>query len=71
MWPQCHPRRWARVRARARIMRARYGGDAYYLARERARRPDGRRTCFWTRVAVELARLDGREIGVGTSDRWR
>ncbi|WP_430912258.1 hypothetical protein [Methylobacterium sp. sgz302541] len=52
-------------------MHARYGGDAYYLARERARRPDGRRTWFWTRVAVELARLDGREIGVGTSDRWR
>ncbi|MDP4027156.1 hypothetical protein Q8W71_31755 [Methylobacterium sp. NEAU 140] len=64
-------RRRARVRARARIMHGRYGSDAYDLARERARRPDGRRTWFWTRVAIALAHLEGREIGVRASDRWR
>lgn len=64
-------RRRARVLARARVMHRRYGDQAYYLARERARRPNGRRVRFWTRVAIELARLDGREIGVRTSDRWR
>ncbi|KMO27338.1 hypothetical protein VQ02_33370 [Methylobacterium variabile] len=64
-------RRWARVRARARIMHGRYGDQAYFLARERARLPDGRRVRFWTRVAIELARLEGREIGLGASDRWR
>jgi len=26
---------------------------------------------FWTRVAIELARLEAREIGLGISDRWR
>lgn len=48
-----------------------YGDQAYFLARERARRTDGRRVWFWTRVAIELARLEGREIGLGTGDRWR
>jgi hypothetical protein len=48
-----------------------YGDQAYFLARERARLPDGRRVRFWTRVAIELARLEGREIGLGTGDRWR
>ncbi|MEN3213951.1 hypothetical protein PUR23_28610 [Methylorubrum populi] len=52
-------------------MHRRHGGQAYYLARDRARRPHGRRVWFWTRVAIELARLEGREIGVSTSDRWR
>ncbi|KMO22851.1 hypothetical protein [Methylobacterium indicum] len=59
------------MRARARIMHRRYGSDAYYRARERARRPEGRRTRYWTKVAVEVARLEGREIGVHASDRWR
>lgn len=64
-------RRRAKIRARARIMHARYGPSAYHLARDRARRPNGGRVWFWTRVAIELARLDGREIGVRTTDRWR
>ena len=42
-----------------------------HLARDRARRPNGRKVWFWTQVALQLARLDGREIGVRTSDRWR
>ena len=52
-------------------MHGRYGGAAYFLARERARRPDGWRVRFWTCVAIELARLEGWEIGLGASDRWR
>lgn len=47
-----------------------YAGRAYYIARERARRPTGRRDPFWTGVAVELARLEGRVIGERTSDRY-
>ena len=50
-------RRQARVRARASILHRLHGGDAYYLARERARRPDGRRITFWTKIAIEIARL--------------
>ncbi len=64
-------RRQARVRARASVLHRLHGGDAYYLARERARRPDGRRITFWTKIAVEIARLEGREIGARASDRWR
>lgn len=52
-------------------MHRRYGGQAYDLARDRARRPHGRKVWFWTRVAIELGRLDGLEIGLRTSDRWR
>jgi hypothetical protein len=52
-------------------MHGRYGDQAYFLARERARLPDGRRVRFWTCVAIELARLEAREIGLGASDRWR
>ncbi|BCM87661.1 hypothetical protein [Methylobacterium indicum] len=55
-------------------MQKHHGGDAYYLARDRARRPGarrpgGRRDWFWTRVAIEIARLEGREIGLSASDR--
>ncbi len=57
------------VQARARVMKKHHGGDAYYLARDRARRPGGRRVWFWTRVAIEIARLDGRVIGLSVSDR--
>lgn len=64
-------RRWAQVRTRARIMHRRYGGEAYYIARDRARRSRKGRVWFWTRVAIELARLEGREIGASTGDRWR
>ncbi|MCF4130098.1 hypothetical protein [Methylobacterium sp. SyP6R] len=70
-WLTTFLRRRARVRARARVMRDRHAGDAYPRARERARRPGGRRDWFWTQVAIELARLEGREIGVRASDRWR
>jgi hypothetical protein len=42
---------------RASILHRLHGGDAYYLARERARRPDGRRITFWTKIAIEIARL--------------
>ncbi|MCJ2030691.1 hypothetical protein MKK50_15040, partial [Methylobacterium sp. J-043] len=62
------------VRARARIMVARYGGPAYWLARDRARAArgaDAARDRFWGKVAVEIARLDGRVIGLGTGERWR
>lgn len=64
----------ARVRARARILFVRDGGSAYWLARDRARDArgrDGSRYRFWSRVAVEIARLDGRVIGLGTGERWR
>ncbi|ACL62435.1 hypothetical protein [Methylobacterium nodulans] len=71
MWLRRRARRWACVRARARIMQGRYGAEAYYVARDRARRPHGQRVWFWTRVAIELARWQGREIGVSASDRWR
>ncbi|MCP1556820.1 UNVERIFIED_ORG: hypothetical protein J2W75_000105 [Methylorubrum zatmanii] len=55
-------------------MVARYGGPAYWLARDRARAArgaDAARDRFWGKVAVEIARLDGRVIGLGTGERWR
>jgi hypothetical protein len=53
-----------------------HGGLAYRVAREQARmeRAGGRLTeCrFWSRVAVDIARREGRadQIGVKGGDRW-
>jgi len=65
-------RREARTKASDLI--AAYGPLAYRVAREEARKGPrgarGRRDQFWTAVAIAIADVEGREIGVSGADRW-
>jgi hypothetical protein len=64
------------VAAKAVDLLAVHGSLAYRVAREQARmeRAGGRSTeCrFWSRVAVEIVKREGRadQIGVKGADRW-
>ncbi|GLS45569.1 hypothetical protein [Methylobacterium brachythecii] len=53
---------------------AEHGGLAYQEARRRARNARsvgfGEGDRYWSRVAREIGRLEGREIGVKTADRY-
>ena len=67
------PRREAIVRAAAELMTF-LGDMAYDEARGRARtcriRDDRRGDRHWSKVAVEIAKRTGREIGVKVADRY-
>ncbi|MCJ2034587.1 hypothetical protein [Methylobacterium sp. J-068] len=59
------------ARAKASDLIAAYGPLAYSVAREEARKgARGRRDRFWTAVAIAIAEIEGREIGVSGADRW-
>lgn len=62
------------ARAKAADLIAAYGPHAYTIAREEARKGPraarGRRDRFWTAVAIAIAQIEGREIGVMGSERW-
>jgi hypothetical protein len=62
------------IRHDAEVLLVGHGEQAYPEARERARRGrerlDRSDARHWTKVAVEIARRTGREVGVSTADRY-
>jgi hypothetical protein len=62
------------MRRDAEVLLVAHGEQAYPEARERARRGrerlDRSDARHWTKVALEIARLTGREVGVSTADGY-
>lgn len=70
-WPLTIFRRRRDAEAMAGAAIAVFGADAYDVARICAG-PRGARKCpYWSRVAVRIAELSNREIGVTGADRRR
>lgn len=49
---------------------AQHGDAAYRAARDCAKQSRGRMARYWTKVAIDVARQTGREIGVDTATRY-
>jgi hypothetical protein len=62
------------VRDEAALLIQDHGADAYAMARsamrEARRRRNGRLERFLAKVALEVARLKGREVGLDTANRY-